>query len=165
MPPIENVPASSQSDGRWRITDVPAGSNALSVAILNGGTSKPMTYSFTPDGFAWDTTQATVEDKRLTLKQDLSRPGKTSETLELTYVASTDANSAAVLFTEGKEGQFNVRRGVDNATAATVGQKADVISYVLGAQRPQAPTENGLDLIKQTAYITAPTVRGGVLVA
>jgi hypothetical protein len=162
---LENVPASSQSDGRWRITDVPTGSNALSVAILNGATAKPITYSLTPDGFAWDTAQATVEDKRLTLTQDLSRPGKTTETLELTYVDSTDANSAAVLFVAGKTGQFNVRRGVDNAALHVVGGLADVISYVLGVQRPQAPTENGLDLVKQTVYITAPTVRKGVLVA
>lgn len=162
---LENVPASSASDGRWRITDVPAGSNALSVAILNGGTAKPITYSLTPDGFAWETAEATVEDKRLTLTQDLSRPGKTTETLELTYVDSTDAGSAAVLLTAGKEGKFTVRRGVDNATTHTVGQKADVISYQLGVQRPQAPTENGLDLIKQTVYITAPTVRGALLVA
>jgi len=161
----ETVPNSSQSDGRWRLTDVPAGSNALSVAILSGATSKPFTYSLTPDGFAWDTAQATVEDKRLTLTQDLSRPGKTTETLELTYVDSTDANSAAVLFVAGKVGQFNVRRGIDNATAFTVGQLADVITYILGVQRPQAPTENGLDLIKQTVYITAPTQRKQPLVA
>jgi len=161
----ENVPASSQSDGRWRITDVPTGSNALSVAILNGGTAKPVTYSFTPDGFAWDTTQATVNDPRLTLDQDMSRPGKTTETLELTYVDSTDAGSAAVLFVAGKTGQFTVRRGVDNATTHVVGQLADVISYVLGVQRPQAPTENGLDLIKQTVYFTAKTARRQPLVA
>lgn len=162
---LENVPASSQSDGRWRITDVAAGVNALSVAVLNAGTAKPITYSLTPDGFNWATAESTVEDKRLTLAQDLSRPGKTTETLELTYVESTDANSASVLLTAGKTGQFVVRRGVDNATTHVVGQKADVISYVLGVQRPQAPTENGLDLIKQTVYFTAPTVRGGVLVA
>ncbi|RFA14557.1 hypothetical protein B7R21_06320 [Subtercola boreus] len=162
---LETAPASSQSDGRWRITSVPLGANALSVAILNGGTAKAETYSFTPDGFNWATAQATVPDKRLTLKQDLSRPGKTTETLELKYVASTDANSAAQTLTEGSTGQFNVRRGVPNETTYAVGQTADVITYILGAQRPDAPTENGLDTISQTAYITAPTVRGGTIVA
>lgn len=160
---LETVPASTQSDGKWRITQVASGSNALSVAILAAG--KPLTYSFTADGFNWSTSQVTVEDKRLTLTQDLSRPGKTTETLEVKYVASADVNSAAVILAAGSEGQLNVRRGVDNATVATVGQKADVITYVAGAQRPDAPTENGLDTISQTLYITAPTVRGGVLVA
>lgn len=162
---LEPVPASSQSDGRWRITFVPAGSNALSVAIVNGATATPLTYSFTADGFNWTTTQATVEDKRLTLEQDLSRPGKTSETLEVKYVDSVDPKSAAVLLPAGTEGQLNVRRGVSNATTATVGQKADVITFIAGAQRPDAPTENGLDTISQTLYITAPTVRRGLLVA
>ena len=47
---LETAPASQASTGNWRITYIPSG-NALSVAILNGGTAKPLTYSFTPDGF------------------------------------------------------------------------------------------------------------------
>lgn len=162
--PLDNVPQSSQSDGRWKIAFVPSGS-ALSVAILNAVTTINVTYSFTPDGFAWDTTQATVEDKRLTLVQDLSRPGKVSETLNLKYVDSADVASAAALFPAGTEGKFVVRRGIDNAVAWTAAQKVDVISFIAGAQRPDAPTENGLDTISQQAFITAPTVRKGVLVA
>lgn len=162
---LETVPQSTQSDGRWRITYVPSGANALSVAILIGVTAKPITYSLTPDGFNWATTQATVDDKRLTLDQDLSRPGKKTETLEIKYVASSDPGSAAVLFVEGLEGKLNVRRGVANATAPAVAQLADVISFVAGAQRPDAPTENGLDTISQTLYITSPTVRGAALIA
>jgi hypothetical protein len=162
---LDPVPASSQSDGRWKIALVPAGSNGLSVAILGGGTTKAMTYSFTADGFNYAVSQATVEDKRLTLVQDLSRPGKTTETLETKYVDSADAASAAVLLPAGTTGQFVIRRGTDNATAWTVGQKVDIITFVSGAQRPDAPTENGLDTISQTQYITAPTVRQGVLIA
>lgn len=161
---LDNVPASSQSDGRWKITYTPTG-NALSVAILNGATGKSLTYSFTPDGFNRSVTQATVEDKRLTLKQDLSRPGKTTETLEVKYVESADANSANLILTEGTEGQLTVRRGTDNATTWTIGQKADVITFVAGAQRPDVPTENGVDTISQTLFITAPTVPQGTLVA
>lgn len=162
---LDPTPASSQSDGRWKINDTPTGSNALSAAILNGGTSKSLTYSFTPDGFNYAVSQATVTDARLTLDTDLTRPGKKSETLELKYVASADADSAAVLFVEGKTGQLTIRRGVANATIWTTGQKADVITYVLGAQRPDAPTENGVDTISQTAYITAVTTRQGTIVA
>lgn len=160
--PLDSVPQSSQSDGRWKIAFVPTG-NALSVAILNAATN--VTYSFTPDGFAWDTSQATVEDKRLTLTQDLSRPGKTTETLDLKYVDSADVASASALFLAGVEGKFVVRRGIANETAWTVGQKVDVISFIAGAQRPDAPTENGLDTQSQQCFITAPTVRKGVLVA
>lgn len=159
----ETVPTSVQSDGKWRITNVAVGANALSVAIINAGAA--LTYSFTPDGFNYSISQATVTDARLTLTQDLSRPGRKTETLEVKYVASSDAGSAAVVLTEGTEGKLNIRRGVDNATVATVGQKADVVTYIAGAQRPDAPSENGLDTISQTLFITAPTVRQGVLVA
>jgi len=162
---IDPIPSSWQSDGNWTITYVPTGSNPLSVAILNGATAKDVTYSFTPDGFNYGVTQATIEDKRLTLTQDLSRPGKTTETLELKYVDSADATSAAALFTPGLAGFFVVRRQVANGTAYSIGQTPDVISFVLGVQRPEAPTENGLDLLSQTVFFTSVTQRKVTLVA
>ena len=163
--PVETVPASSQSDGRYRITYVPSGSNALSVAILNGATAKPITYGLTADGFNYSITQAAVADKRLTLTTDLTRPGRKAETLTIKYVDSTTTDSAAVLFVEGTPGQLVVRRGIDNATTHVVGQIVDVHTFVAGAPLPDAPTENGLDTISQTLYITTPTLRKQTLVA
>lgn len=162
--PLDAIPASSQSDGRWKIAYVPSG-NPLSVAIVKGASSKNLTYSFTPDGFNWSITQAEVADPRLTLMQDLSRPGKKKETLELKYVDSAATDSAAAVLPEGTSGFFVVRRGTDNATDWAVGQKVDVITFTLGAQRPDAPTENGVDTISQTAYITSVTQRQVTLVA
>lgn len=161
--PIETVPASTQSDGKWRITNIAKAANGLSVAAINAGTA--LTYSFTPDGFNYTINQETVNDPRLTLTQNLSRPGKKTETLEVKYVRSADAGSADAVLTEGSTGKLNIRRGVDNATNPTVGQKADVITYVAGAKRPDAPVENGVDTISQTLYITDVTVQGGTLVA
>lgn len=162
--PLDPIPASSQSDGKWKIAYVPSG-NPLSVAIIKGASSKNLTYSFTPDGFNWATTQAEVADPRLTLVQDLSRPGKKKETLETKYVDSSDANAAATILTEGTSGFFVVRRGTDNATDWTVGDKVDVITFTAGAQRPDAPVENGVDTISQTQYITSVTQRKVTLVA
>lgn len=162
---LDPVAASSQSDGRWKIAYVPSGSNAASVAILAGGTSKALTYSFTADGFNRALTQASVDDKRLTLVQDLSRPGKISETLNVKYVDSADTGSAAVILAPGTAGQLTVRKGVDNATAWTIGQTVDIITFVAGAQLPDAPTENGLDTISQQLFITSPTQAKVTLVA
>jgi len=162
---LDPIPTSFQSDGKWTLTYVPTASNPLSAAILNGGTAKDITYSFTADGFNYSVAQATVEDKRLTLVQDLSRPGKTTESLELKYVDTTDAGSAAVLFTAGSTGFIVIRRQVDNGTAYAASQIVDVITYVLGVQRPDAPTENGLDTISQTVYFTAATQRKATTVA
>lgn len=157
----EFVPASTQSDGKWRITNVPSGSNAKSVAILNGATAKPITYGITADGWNHTKTQATVEDKRLTLKQDLSRPGRVTETLEITVVESSDADSAdailSALAASGAESQFLVRRAVDNATTHTVGQKGDLLTGVVGIRRPNAPVENGVDTATFSFYFTKPT--------
>lgn len=163
--PLDPVALSSQSDGRWKIGFVPKGGNPLSVAVLKGATSKNLTYSFTPDGFNLTRTQATVNDPRLTLIQILSRPGKVTETLELKYVASSDADSADVVLTDGLEGQFVIRRGTDNVTDWTAAQKVDVITFMLGVRRPDAPVENGVDTVSRTAYITAVTQSQAVLVA
>jgi hypothetical protein len=152
----EQVPASTQSDGRWRIALTTLEEDPLSVADLL--LAPLLTYSFTADGFNHTVTQATTEDKRLTLETDLSRPGKITETVEVTYVRSSDPDSAHALLTRGTEGHLTVRRSIDNAiewTATT--QKADVITFIAGVQRPNAPTENGVDTITQTLFITAPT--------
>ncbi len=166
---VENVPASSQSDGRWRITNVPTGSNAKSIAILNGGTAKPITYGLTADGWDRQISQATVEDKRLTLIQDLSRPGKVQETVNIKVVASTDANSADVILkglsAAGTESQYVQRQAVVNDANYAVGQIVDILTGVVGVRRPDAPTENGVDTAQYTLYLTKPTERDAVLVA
>lgn len=167
--PLEAVPASTQSDGKWRITNVPAGSNAKSVAILNGGTARPITYGLTADGWDRQVNQATVEDKRLTLIQDLSRPGKVNETVNIKVVASTDAASADMILkglsASGAESQFLQRQGVNNDVVHTVGQTGDLLTGVLGVRRPDAPTENGVDTAQYTLYQTKPTERDVTLVA
>lgn len=166
---LENVPASSQSDGKWRITYVPTGSSAKSVAILNGATAKPITYGLTQDGWNHTTTQAEATDPRLTLIQNLKRPGKIDETLELIAVASETVDSADQvlqgLAVSGAEAQFLVRRAVGNDVTHTVGQKADLVTGVVGVRRPNAPVENGVDTASYTVFITKPTERQIALVA
>lgn len=163
--PLDPVASSSQSDGRWKIAFVPKAGDAKSVAVLKGASAKNLTYSFTPDGFQLARTQATVNDPRLTLVQILSRPGKVTETLALKYVESADADSADTVLTDGLEGQFVIRRGVANDVDWTIGQKVDIITFVLGIRRPDAPTENGVDTISRDAFITSVTQSGIALVA
>lgn len=163
--PLDAIAASTQSDGRWKIALVPKGSNPLSVAILKGSTAKNLTYSFTPDGFNYRGTTSMVEDKRLTLIQDLSRTGKVKYELDLKYVSSDDADSAAALLTAGLEGFFVIRRAKDNATDWTVGDKVDVIPFQLAVQIDDAPVENGVDTISQAVAITGAVQRRVALVA
>ncbi len=166
---LESVPTASQSDGRWRIVMVPSGSNAKSAAIINGATAKSLTYGLTPDGFDHQTTQATVEDKRLTLVQDLSRPGKVTETATFKVVASTTTDSAddvlKALSASGAEAQFVVRRAVDNATTFAASQIVDILTGVVGVRRPDAPVENGVDTAQYSVFLTQPTQRQVAVVA
>lgn len=168
---LEATPPSTASDGFLRLGYLPSG-NGLSVAILTGGTEKDLTYSFTPDGWDRKFTENDVPDARLTNIQILHRPGTFDEQIVVKYVY-TDKSSTDVAYTAlansgagGSTGSITVRQGsVPNATAWTIGQKVDLITFLSGKPLPDAPTANGLQTITQTLYLTAPTVRDGVLVA
>lgn len=165
--PLEAAPQSTQSDGRWRITVVPVASNAKSVAVLNA--AKSITYGLTQDGYDRQRTQASVEDKRLTLIQDLTRPGKVTETVNLKAVVSADVDSAdkilSALAVSGAVTQFLVRSAVANDVTHTVGQTGDLLTGVIGVRRPDAPVENGVDTVQFAFHQTAPAQDQVVLVA
>jgi hypothetical protein len=59
--------------------------------------AKRVTYSFTPGGFKFAGSQGTVKDERLGLLQALESLDTNDVTLELEYVESKDAGSAAVV--------------------------------------------------------------------
>jgi hypothetical protein len=166
------VPASQASDGNRKIIWLPSSATTpLSVATLKGATAKDLTYSFTPDGWNFSGSQDNVDDKRLTLPQNLQRPGKFTETGSVKYVASSDASSAATILAavagsvNGPAGFFVVRKGVVNSTDVTVGDLVDVYTVQMGVPLPDAPAENGVDTITQGVYITAPTQRSQALVS
>lgn len=167
---LELTPPSQASDGFLRLAFLPSG-NGLSVAILAGGTEKDLTYSFTPTGFARKFTENDVPDSRLTNIQILHRPGTFDEQITVQYVV-TDKSATDVAYTAlagsgagGATGTITARYGLANATAWTIGQKVDLITFLSGKPLPDAPTANGLFTITQTLYLTSPTVRDGVLVA
>tara|TARA_R110002020_G_scaffold48774_4_gene139034 strand:+ start:658 stop:1149 length:492 start_codon:yes stop_codon:yes gene_type:complete len=160
---LEATPAGSASDGRGLVLWVPTIANpaAPTVAELTAGTVVPITYSLTPDGFAHDTTENTISDGRYTLKQVLELPGTVTDTLELTYVAGTPAQTALV---EGTDGFIVHRIGVLNETAIAAAQKVDVIPVRAGIQRKVAPTANTL-LSRMSKMFVTGTVRRDVAVA
>ena len=163
----ETVPGSVQSTDNLRITFVPAGSNALSVAILNGGTAKDITYSLTPDGWNFPITEAEAEDKRLSLGQNGSLPGTSKlGPITLKYVHGDAADVAKAALTLGIAGTIVYRDSTPNATVYTVGQKVDTITIKAGRQRKDSPTENGQQTMQQALYVPAGGyVAGAVLVA
>lgn len=147
----ESVPLSVNSDGNLRITFTATAADPLSAAALSAGDD--LTYSLKT--FNLTETQATVEDKRLTLTQDLTRPGKKTFKCEVQYVFGDAGDVASVTLAEGVTGHLTARYSVDNATAWTAAQIADVITFKAGTQRKDAPTENGVQTITQELFVTA----------
>lgn len=150
----ETVPGSIRSTDRLRIAFVPEGSNPLSVAILNGGTVKDLTYSFTPDGWQFPITETEAEDKRLALGQVGSRPG-TSKVGPITvkYVHGDAADVAVTVLVPAVKGTLVYRDTLPNSTAWTAAQKVDTIVIEAGIQRKDGPTENGVQTKQQTLYV------------
>lgn len=147
----EAVPKSVNSDDNLRITFTALADDPLSAADLAAGDD--LTYSLKT--FNLTETQATVEDKRLTLTQDLKRPGKTTFTCEVQYVFGDADDVAAATLAPGTQGHLTARYSLANATAWTAAQIADVITFTAGAQRKDPPVENGVQTITQELFITA----------
>ncbi len=162
---LEDTPKSVPTDGNLRIAFVPAGSNAKSVAILNGGTTKLITYSLTPAGFNRGVTEETVSDERLTLRQLLEAAGTIGETLEVQYVFGDAADVAAPALAEGVEGTIVARYAVPNATDFAVAQKVDLIPIRCGRQRKDAPTRNGVFTKTQKLFVVGVVENDVALVA
>jgi hypothetical protein len=161
----EATPLSINSDGNMRIAFVPSGSNPLSAAILAGATTKLITYSLTPDGWNRSTTENSIDDPRLSLKQTFSRPGTFTESLEVTYIYGDTNDVAKVALAEGTAGFLVERRSVPNATDWAVAQKVDVLTILCGKQRKNAPAANGIQTITQTIYLTSVTQTDAAIIA
>lgn len=157
----EAVPQSVNSDDNLRITVTSLAEDPLSAAILEA--ADHLTYSLK----TWNLTetQATIEDKRLSLSQDLKRPGRKSFTCEVQYVFGDDGDVAATVLTEGFEGHATVRYSIPNETAWTAAQVADVVTFKAGAQRKDPPVENGVQTITQELFVTAVVQKDAAITA
>jgi hypothetical protein len=157
---LEDIPESVNSDDNLRITVTELTDNPLSAAILAAGID--LTYSLKTWNLA--ETQDTVEDKRLSLSQNLKRPGRKNVTLEVQYVFGHVDDVAAATLVEGFEGHATVRYSVDNATDWAAAQVADVVRFKAGAQRKDAPVENGVQTITQELYVTGVVDKDAAIV-
>jgi len=161
---LEIAEASVASDGHMRVAVVPTG-NPKSVAILKAVTTKGITYSLTPSGFNRTTTENTIDDPRLTLRTVLSRPGTKTVALELQYVYGSAEEVARPALAEGTTGNLVARFTTANEEDWAIGQEADIIPFIAGAQRKDAPTANSVQTITQTIYVSGVPEDDAVLVA
>lgn len=162
--PVSAVDQSGNTTIWWvpTITDVAA---PKAAAEIGGANAYRVTYSFTPDGWNFTGTQEKVADDRLTLDQAQEALGKSTTSLTLKYVDSTDTGSAAKVLVEGSKGYFVERRGVSNSTLAASGQKVRVIPVTLGKQIPGPVDGTGKFTIMQETAISGRVGEPVALVA
>jgi hypothetical protein len=160
---LESVPESVASDDNFRLVFVAGDADATSAAVLNA--APDITYGFTPSGFNRTTTQETINDPRLTLLQNLTRPGKVSEGIEVQFVFGGEDDVLTDLLAKGTKGTVVARYAVPNATEWAAAQIADIIPVEAGVQRKDAPTENGVWTKTQTLYVTGAVLTDEVLSA
>lgn len=161
------TPPSTPFTGNRRIVFLPSSvSNPLSLAAIIGLTAKDLTYSFTPTGWRPNTSENSISDGRLSQKQILNQPGNFSETLEAQYVFGDPTRDVAnTVLLEGVLGWIVDRDSLPNETDWALTQLVDVYAIKCGKQRKDPPAENALQTKTQGLYLTAPTIRDGVLVA
>lgn len=157
----EEIPLSVNSDDNLRITFTPKATDPLSVAALTAGVD--LTYSLKT--FNLMETQDTVPDPRLALSQNLSRPGRKTFKLEVQYVFGDEGDVAAATLVEGTAGNLTPRYSIPNSTEWTAAQIVDTLAFTAGAQRKDAPVENGVQTITQELFITGVVEKDAVVVA
>ncbi len=150
----EITPKSVSTDDNFRVWFVPDGSDPKSAAVLAGATAKSITYSLTPAGFNRTTTEETVSDERLSLRQMLERAGTVGEALEVQYIFGDAADVASAALAAGVSGTIVARYAVPNATEPAAGQKTDQIPITCGKQRKDQPTRNGVFTKTQKLFVT-----------
>lgn len=132
------------SDGKTRVVWMAtcANINAPTVAELNAGAD--YTKRITPDGLKLDPTTADVDTSSLASKFDTKTVGRVGFDTELTFKRGDNPTDDAPYATlkYGVSGFLAVRRGVDFATAWTVGQKAEVYPAVCGEPANNSPAAN-----------------------
>lgn len=157
----EATPLSVNSDDNLRIIAVASADDAKSAADLAAGDD--LTYSLIT--FNRAIAEATVNDPRLTLKQNLSRPGKTTETIEVTGVFGDAGDVAYDVCAPGTVLNVAVRYSIPNATEPAATQIADILHIKCGERRKNAPVENGVQTYTQAWYPILPTEEDVALTA
>lgn len=164
---LEETPGSVGTDGNLALWFVPDGAstNPASKAVLDAVTTKRITYSLTPDGFNHTIDEATIEDGRLTLKQQLQEAGVVTDNLELSYVYGADDDVAKVALVEGVRGWIVARYATANEADVTVGDLVDIIPIKCGVQRKSAPARNATFVIMQKQFVKGTVLRDQAVVA
>ncbi|UOQ60386.1 hypothetical protein MUN76_15360 [Leucobacter rhizosphaerae] len=142
---LEEVQPGVAADGNGLVLWVPAiaDPSAPKVSELTAAGVEKLTYGLTPDGFAHDTSVATITSGRYTLAQALELDGVITDTVEVKYVwEGTEDDGVRNVLTPGTKGFIVKRMAVPNATAIAAAQMVTVIPVQCSIQRDVPPAAN-----------------------
>jgi len=143
--PLEQVQKGTASDGNGLVLWVPAIADPSKPKLseLTAASVVKLTYGLTPDGFAHDTSVATITSGRFTLKQVIEADGKITDTVEVKYVwQGTEDDIVRTTLTYNTEGFIVKRLAVANEVAIEADQLVTVIPVRCGLIRDVPPAEN-----------------------
>lgn len=168
MSALDGVPA----DGNLKVLWVPAIDNteAPTVAELTATGVVDLSCLITADGFNRAVNETAINDQRLCHTQDGEAPGRSSETLDLTYAfdpqsTSVTDNAAYVTLKQGTKGHVVARYGMPWDEEIAADQVVDVIRGTAGRQAKQAIAANDILKVNQKIFIPAGGVTPDAVVA
>lgn len=131
-------------------------SPVLTATDFTAGTD--ITCDLLGDGLSRNTNENPVVIDRLCMQQTGEAPGSYSEEVDLTYAWNPqDANTdtAYGVLTPGSSKTLAIRYGVPHGTAATAGQKVDIIQVRPGQQVRVPVARNEESRVTQKMFIPA----------
>lgn len=132
-----------------------------SVSVSEWEAGVDITCDLLGDGLDRSMTENAVVIDRLCMRQTGEAPGTFAETINLTYAwnpQSDETDTAYATLVPDAQKYLAVRYGVLHGTAATAGDKVDVISTIPGQRQRVAVARNEEARVTQKQFIPA----GGV---
>lgn len=166
------TPASQYADGNVKVTWVPTIADPAepTTTELNAVGAVDLTCYLTPDGFAPTTEQASVNDDRLCSTETFELPGRTTNTLMLTYIyraqdtVGTD-NKAFTTLKDGTTGYIVARWGADYEDVYAADDVVNVTPVTAGVQMEMPAEANSTLKINQKLFVRGAMQRQVAVVA
>lgn len=132
------------SDGKTRVAWASTIANIAAPTVAELNAASDFTPRITPDGLKLDPSTADVDTSSLASTFDTKEVGRIGFETEITFKRGSTGGEDLPFTTlrYGVHGYLVIRRGVDYATAWTIGQKVEVYPIACGEPANISPAAN-----------------------
>lgn len=159
---------STPADGNVKVVLVPTITDAAAPSVAELTAATDLSLYLTSDGFTPGLSEQTVADERLASTATYEQPGRSSRTLDVTYIDNTNSanadtdNEAKDTLVPGSTHYLVVRRGKAWDAAFATGDKVQVWPVKAGQYADQPPEANSVLRTSQKLFVTGEVVTGTV---